>query len=71
MTLKMMIGRRVSILATMPSNQAHLKYDRHIYTHTHTQNKIKLSIHHEILKFVSFIMYHKGHDLKAINFSTS
>jgi len=35
MTLKIMIGRRVSILARMPSNQAHLKYDRHRYTYTH------------------------------------
>lgn len=68
MTLKIMIDRRVSILATMPSNQAHLKYDTHRYTHT--QNSIKLSINHEILKFVSFIMYHKGHDMKVINFST-
>jgi len=36
MTPKIMIGRRVSILATMPSNQAHRQYDRHRYIHTHT-----------------------------------
>jgi hypothetical protein len=39
MTLKIMIGRTVSILATMPSNQAHPKYETDRQTGTHTYTK--------------------------------